>query len=1031
VEIIQCDSPSLTERNNLAHHAIHHFINVLNKELNVYIRPTAFKGDIHLSDNERSWVSQVTEMTGEEIPFWIVTAGIDRKCTVNYWGNGSFQEVIDYFKGNIQFVQVGDADHQKFKSVIDFRKDTDLRKLIRLIYHAQGILCPSTVHMHLAAAVESKQPLNHRPCVIVAGGREPAHWEAYPQHQYIRATSGLLCCSQGGCGKSRTVRLRDGSDLNRSHNLCENVSHKLARCMERITVENVVDRMEMYFKTAILQRLTPKQNERISDVLSLGNRLRWESKHLENVAFRQASEQYTKRIPPYFNKFREKGIIICAGAKYLPSAWVCIRMLRKLGCRLPIQIWYLGSQEMNEEFERLLAPLGVKCVDALKIAERHPARILTGWPLKAYAIKHCRFEEVLLLDADNVPVVKPDFLFDTPQYKRTGAIFWPDIRPGIEPKVWGLFGIPYVKEPEFESGQIVINKRKCWRPLCLALWYNEHADHYYQHILGDKDTFHMAFRKLKKSFSFVEASVKHFDGTLCQHDFDGRRIFQHRNRFKWQLVENNPHTPGFLFEAECLDFLNELRVKWLRPMSCLLFQDTPKRLPSVQKYFNELTANIYEYRRNCQDVRRMSFNSNGTIGFGSSETEKYWHVTNLRGVTWVEILSHEHVVCRLLRDDRGHWKGLWNEGEKTSVRLTPETAQTWGLRSLHKLKMRLRHRILFRAPLNGYTGYGLHANQIVTDLQAMGYEFFIRAVDINETFAPIPANVRKAICCQEHPSEWELVLAPPGFGPIAGKKTAHFTMWESTKLSPHAVANLNRCECIIVPTQWNASCFYASGVKRPIYLVPLGIKTDVFSYGPMDMNSFCTFGTAGRLESGGTRKGIGLVIDAFKKAFPAQKDVRLHVKIFPDCQIPNEKDSRIKFNREYFSEKQLAAWFRRLTCFASAARGEGWGLMQHQAMATGRPVIGVRFGGTGEFFNERIGYPLNFQLAPAEDLYTACGLWAEPDERHLIYLLRQVYSNRKDAQKRGKIAAGVAAKYSWSESSRKLHAVLKTIGMID
>jgi hypothetical protein len=80
---------------------------------------------------------------------------------------------------------------------------------------------------------------------------------------------------------------------------------------------------------------------------------------------------------------------------------------------------------------QILRPFGVDCIDALKVRQRHPARTLRGWELKAYAILHSRFREVLLLDADNVAVTDPEYLFQTPEFRRTGAIFWPDYQgPG-------------------------------------------------------------------------------------------------------------------------------------------------------------------------------------------------------------------------------------------------------------------------------------------------------------------------------------------------------------------------------------------------------------------------------------------------------------------------------------------------------------------------------------------------------------------------------------------------------------------------
>jgi hypothetical protein len=51
-------------------------------------------------------------------------------------------------------------------------------------------------------------------------------------------------------------------------------------------------------------------------------------------------------------------------------------------------------------------------------------------------------------------------------------------------------------------------------------------------------------------------------GTMCQHDFTGRRIFQHRNLLKWRLFGENQRVKGFIHEDRCLNFLAELRDKW-------------------------------------------------------------------------------------------------------------------------------------------------------------------------------------------------------------------------------------------------------------------------------------------------------------------------------------------------------------------------------------------------------------------------------------------------------------------------------------
>ena len=113
---------------------------------------------------------------------------------------------MDHFQGRIPFVQCGEQGHwhPRLAHVIDLVGRTTTREFVRLMYHAEGVLCPVTFAMHLAAAVPTRAGRPpHRPCVVVAGGREPPHWEAYPHHQFLHTVGMLSCCADGGCWKSR------------------------------------------------------------------------------------------------------------------------------------------------------------------------------------------------------------------------------------------------------------------------------------------------------------------------------------------------------------------------------------------------------------------------------------------------------------------------------------------------------------------------------------------------------------------------------------------------------------------------------------------------------------------------------------------------------------------------------------------------------------------------------------------------------------------------------------------------------------
>ena len=261
-------------------------------------------------------------------------------------------------------------------------------------------------------------------------------------------------------------------------------------------------------------------------------------------------------------RFRGRGVVICAGGdQYLTCAYVCIRMLRLLGCTLPVELWHLDAAELPSEWRRILSHYSVEFVNARDLATRIPCRILKGWELKCYALINSQFREMVLIDADNVPLADPRAFFDVPDYQRYGALFWPDrVRIDKSDPIWQICNIEYQDEPQFESGQIVLDKSRCWTALQVAMHLNEWSDFYYRYIYGDKETFHLAWRKLKQAYAMAPPAKDIKNSALYQHDFDGREAFLHRCRYKWTLNGENPPVEGFEYQAQCLAMLNELRV---------------------------------------------------------------------------------------------------------------------------------------------------------------------------------------------------------------------------------------------------------------------------------------------------------------------------------------------------------------------------------------------------------------------------------------------------------------------------------------
>lgn len=264
VEVIPMEYDLIHQSNEGPYHFIHGYVRHLEDVLGLKIPVTHFKGDIHVSDLEKSWMSQVEEgPIGWHEDFWILVAGGKYDFTAKWWDPARYQDVVDHFAGRIRFVQCGEAGHwhTKLRGVIDLVGKTDIRQFVRLMYHAAGVVCPVTFAMHLAAAVEVKpgRPRN-RACVVVAGGREPSPWEKYGHHRFLETNGALLCCDNGGCWRSRCQPVGDGDEKDLPENLCLRPARVapdlvIPECMNMIEASDVIRAIELYYRGGALRYL--------------------------------------------------------------------------------------------------------------------------------------------------------------------------------------------------------------------------------------------------------------------------------------------------------------------------------------------------------------------------------------------------------------------------------------------------------------------------------------------------------------------------------------------------------------------------------------------------------------------------------------------------------------------------------------------------------------------------------------------------------------------------------------------------------
>lgn len=265
-------------------------------------------------------------------------------------------------------------------------------------------------------------------------------------------------------------------------------------------------------------------------------------------------KSYLHTLPEYpANTFSGRGIIIVAGGHYLEPALVMIKMIREYGCRLRIQVWYLGEREMTSEHELLLHPYEVELrnfEDYVDADSLNPIQANVGmrlFQLKPLAVLHSDLEEVLLLDSDNCPIRDPSYLFEEDGFQEIGTVFWPDFwKTSVENPIWQIIG----QDPsdggwEQESGQLMVKKAAAWKAINLCVHFN--SDFYMKLLNGDKDTFRFAWLASGTEFLMIDiwptpvgtlkelhtATDEGFCGhTMLQYDFDGNALFVHHNQLK-------------------------------------------------------------------------------------------------------------------------------------------------------------------------------------------------------------------------------------------------------------------------------------------------------------------------------------------------------------------------------------------------------------------------------------------------------------------------------------------------------------------
>jgi alpha 1,2-mannosyltransferase len=122
------------------------------------------------------------------------------------------------------------------------------------------------------------------------------------------------------------------------------------------------------------------------------------------------------------------GIVTTANSGSLPVFLVSLRMLRRTGCNLPIEVFIDDWTEYDTTTCDIVLPsLHARCIVLSNIYDQSTiASKPEHFQYNVLSILFSSYQNVLYLDPDAFPVYDPTVLFITPPYTTHGLVTWPD-----------------------------------------------------------------------------------------------------------------------------------------------------------------------------------------------------------------------------------------------------------------------------------------------------------------------------------------------------------------------------------------------------------------------------------------------------------------------------------------------------------------------------------------------------------------------------------------------------------------------------
>lgn len=340
--------------------------------------------------------------------------------------------------------------------------------------------------------------------------------------------------------------------------------------------------------------------------------------------------------------------------------------------------------------------------------------------------------------------------------------------------------------------------------------------------------------------------------------------------------------------------------------------------------------------------------------------------------------------------------------------------------------------VRYVGPAKDYSGYGEAVRHDLISLLSVGVNitglfprYTLEIADFGEVGERIAGLENK-------PISYDVIIlhtTPNVYNQYFEKGKYHVArvFWETDKLPPDFVENIEKCDEVWTGSVFNEAALRNSGITRPIKIIPQAIDTafklDNIKPYIVDSNEGVKFYSIFEWTA---RKNPEALLSAYWSEFSEKDNVSLTIKTYVD-NFEKGKEDEVLFNikklkarlnygyfapvylwRNLMDRLQIYRFHKTFDVFVSAHRGEGWGIPQMEALLVGNPIISTNCGGIHEYLeDQKDGLLMPFKLISLngntrnQQWYRNDQMWADVDINKLKSSFRYAYDNFSEVKKMG------------------------------